>query len=156
MAIRMKTVVTQHAEATCPTHSRTEFRVRDVTSVVDEPEVRGGTNQGPSPTETLLAALLGCTNVITHKIAHKHGIDLHGMELAVDSQLDRRGVSLEEEVEVPFPSMTLKVTLKGHVTPEEAEFLRTELRKYCAISKVVRGSGTEIEEEWTVDAGETV
>ena len=150
MAIKMKLVVTQRAEASCPSHSRTDIRVRDVTTVVDEPIARGGTNMGPTPTETLLAALLGCTNVITNKIAHANDIHLEGMDIVVESEFDRRGVALEAEVDVPFPSMKLKVALKGNLGSDEVAFLKTELRKYCAISKVIRASGTEIEEEWTV------
>ena len=45
-----------------------------------EPRVRGGTNTGPSPTETLMSALIACTNVITHKIAAKHGIPVVTLE----------------------------------------------------------------------------
>ena len=58
MAIKMKTVVTYRAKATCPSHSRTDIPVRDLVAVIDEPIERGGTNLGPSPTETALTCLL--------------------------------------------------------------------------------------------------
>jgi uncharacterized OsmC-like protein len=65
--VKAKTIVTQRIHADCPTHSRTEVSTRDVRTIIDEPLEREGTNMGPSPTETLVAALIGCTNVISHK-----------------------------------------------------------------------------------------
>ena len=55
-------------------HARTDISVRDVETTTDEPEQRGGTNMGLSPVETLMAALIGCTNVISHKIAARDGV----------------------------------------------------------------------------------
>ena len=67
MAIKQKTVVTYKTTATAVSHSRTDIPIRDLVAVVDEPQERGGTNMGPSPTETALTALIACTNVIGHK-----------------------------------------------------------------------------------------
>ncbi|MCO4838378.1 MAG: hypothetical protein KC426_09855, partial [Oceanospirillaceae bacterium] len=76
MAIRMKNVVTYRASAACPTHARTEIPVRDLKVIIDEPTQRGGTNLGPTPTETVMTALIACTNVIGHKNAQRLGTDL--------------------------------------------------------------------------------
>jgi uncharacterized OsmC-like protein len=46
-----------------------------------------------------MAALVGCTNVITHKVAHKNGVDIKSMNIRLEAQLDRRGVTLQEEIE---------------------------------------------------------
>ena len=59
MAIRMKTEVTLKAEADCPSHSLANVAIRDLNFAIDEPEARGGTNQGPTPTDTAIAALVG-------------------------------------------------------------------------------------------------
>ena len=53
--VKPKTTVQQRILATCPTHSRTDLQVRDLESVIDEPEERDGTNLGFTPTETLIA-----------------------------------------------------------------------------------------------------
>src|SRR5262249_44733655 len=100
--VREKTTVTQRIRGNCPTHSRTEISVRDVKGVVDEPKEREGTNMGPTPTETMVAALIACTNVITHKCAKKHGVELKAMTIDAESTFDRRGAQLLEEIEVPF------------------------------------------------------
>jgi putative redox protein len=59
--VREKSTVTQRIRGRCPTHSRTEIAVRDVTTVIDEAKEREGTNIGPTPTETMVAALIACT-----------------------------------------------------------------------------------------------
>ena len=69
VVVREKTTVTQRIHGKCPTHSRTDISVRDVKTVIDEPKEREGTNMGPTPTETMVAALIACTNVISHKCA---------------------------------------------------------------------------------------
>jgi putative redox protein len=99
--VKEKTVVTQRIHGDCPTHSRTEISTRDVRTVVDEPKERDGTNMGPSPTETLVAALIACTNVISHKCAKKRGVEFKSMSIDAESMLDRRGTQLLEEIEVP-------------------------------------------------------
>ena len=69
VVVREKTTIMQRIHGNCPTHSRTEIAVRDVTTVIDEPKEREGTNMGPTPTETMVAALIACTNVISHECA---------------------------------------------------------------------------------------
>jgi putative redox protein len=90
VTVRDKTAVTQRIRGNCPTHSRTEISVRDVSTVIDEPKERDGTNTGPTPTETMVAALIACTNVISHKCAKKHGVEFKAMTIDAESTLDRR------------------------------------------------------------------
>ena len=110
VSIKPKTIVTMKLQGTCSTHARTDVLVRDAEITIDEPEERGGTNLGPSPTETMLAALIGCTNIITHKIAAKNGIQIDVMSVDVEATLDGRGVTLAEEIEVPFREIKLLVS----------------------------------------------
>jgi len=148
--VRQKMRVKMQMKGSAASHSRTDIAVRDLLSVIDEPVERGGTNQGLSPTETLIAALIACTSVISHKIALKHGIALHDMQLRVEADFDRRGVTLEEDVAVPFPAMKLTVDVRTDAGAEQMEQLRHELAMYCPISKVVRASGTVLTEQWNV------
>ncbi|MBF0277004.1 MAG: OsmC family protein [SAR324 cluster bacterium] len=150
MEVKMKTVVTYKMHGVAETHARTKVNVRDLVSLVDEPAERGGSNQAPSPTETMIVALIGCTNVITQKIAKKHGVEIKEMSVDAQTKFDRRGVILEEEVTVPFPEINLTINLKTEATEAEIEIIKTDLKKFCAISKVIRESGTIINEEWRV------
>ena len=82
-------VVHMKLEGSSKSHSRTDILTRDVESVIDEPIVRGGTNLGLSPTETLVSSLIGCTNVITHRIMEKMGfkidkLDISGKKVSIE------------------------------------------------------------------------
>jgi putative redox protein len=145
-----KMTVQQKLQATCPTHSRSDISVRDVETVIDEPVERDGTNLGLTPTETMIAALIGCTNVIGNKIAHKHGIEMRDVTIDAEATFDRRGTALSEEVEVPFPRIVLTVNVVTNVSPEDFAVVPRELQKFCPIAKVIRAAGTEIKEVWNV------
>ena len=149
---KVKTEVTMTMSATCPSHSRADVSVRDVECVIDEPTERGGTNLGMTPTETMVAALIGCTNVITNKIVESYDMKIEAMDIDVDAQFDRRGVTLQDEVQVPFPSMTLNINIKSPNDPSEFDKVKADLQKFCPIAKVIRESGTEIAENWNITA----
>ncbi|WP_299625142.1 OsmC family protein [uncultured Tateyamaria sp.] len=148
MAVKMKTVVTYRAKAQCPTHARTEIPVRDLNVVIDEPIERGGTNLGPSPTEAAMTALIACTNVIGHKNAHRLGIDLGMVTIDADCKFDRRGVLMEEEIDLPFPAITLTVHCDTAATQDDLTRVGVETAKYCAIAKLFEAAGTDLTVNW--------
>lgn len=148
MAIKQKTVVTYKTTATAVSHSRTDIPIRDLVAVVDEPQERGGTNMGPSPTETALTALIACTNVIGHKNAKRLGVDLGTVTIEADCKFDRRGVLLEEEINLPFPEITLHVNCDGPATAGDLSRVGEETAKYCAISKLFEAAGTKLTVTW--------
>ena len=146
-----KSEVIMSMSATGETHARTKINIRDVSSVIDEPEARGGTNQGLTPTETLMASLIGCTNVISKRIAHKMGIELGEMDIQLSAKFDRRGTMLEEEIDVPFSEVTMDIEIDTDATEEQINMLKIDLAKFCPIAKVLRGSGVNIIEYWIIN-----
>ena len=146
-----KSEVIMSMSATGETHARTKINIRDVSSVIDEPEARGGTNQGLTPTETLMASLIGCTNVISKRIAHKMGIELGEMDIQLSAKFDRRGTMLEEEIDVPFLEVTMDIEIDTDATEEQINMLKIDLAKFCPIAKVLRGSGVNIIENWIIN-----
>lgn len=151
--VRMKTTVKQRAHGACPSHARSVISVRDQVFQIDEPSERGGSNTGPTPTETVLAALIGCTNVIGHKCAQSLGIDIGHLDISAVCDFDRRGVSLTEEIEVPFIRIELNVKADGPATQAELQQVATEVAKFCPLSKLYRSAGTEIVETWQPASG---
>jgi uncharacterized OsmC-like protein len=148
MAIKMKTVVTYRTTAQCPTHARTEIPVRDLNVVIDEPLERGGTNLGPTPTEMAMSALIACTNVIGHKNARRLGVDLGDVTIDANCQFDRRGVLMEDEIDVPFPAITLTVNCNTTASQEELTTVGLETAKFCAIAKLFEAAGTDLTVNW--------
>jgi putative redox protein len=149
---KMKTVVTMRLEGHCPSHSRTDIRVRDTGLTIDEPVERGGTNQGPSPTETLMGALAGCTNVIAQKCAEKHGVAFKSIQVDIVSKFDRRGVTLMEEIDLPFDDIEVHITVTTDADAAAMDKVKTDLPKFCPVSKVMRQAGAKVTDIWTINS----
>ena len=146
--IRPKTTVKLKAAAECPSHSLSQVAVRDLVFAIDEPIERDGTNKGPTPTDTAIAALIGCTNVIGHKCADSLGINIGHLSISAAADFDRRGVTLEQEIDVPLTQIALKIETGEAVSQRDLDRLSTEVAKYCPLSKLFRQAGTVINEEW--------
>jgi putative redox protein len=152
LAIRPKTLIEMRMSGTAVTHARTDIAVRDVHAIIDEPAARGGTNLGLTPTETLVSALVGCTNVISQRLAHRDGVTFGAMTIAVQGEFDRRGAALEAEVDTPFTRIALTIEVATDATPEQLDRIKTDLGRYCPIAKVIRAAGTVIDETWIARA----
>lgn len=148
MAIRQKSMMTIKLTGKGTSHSRSETEVDGNTVVIDEPVARGGTNDGPSPTATAYAALMGCTNVIGNKCADKLGVDIGHLSFAMEVDFDRRGVLLQEEVDVPFKAVRLDVVADGGCSDQDLQRVAAETAKYCAISKLYEMAGTDLRITW--------
>ena len=151
MKVKPKSTVIQRVHGKCATHTRTEISVRDVGSVIDEPPERGGGNTGPTPTETMLSALIACTNVISSKCAKNLGIQYETVSIDAEATFDRRGTQLLEEIDVPYPKIQLTINVKTPASDEEMEQLKSDLQRFCPIAKIIRNAGTEIKEIWNVE-----
>jgi len=151
MAVQQKTTVILRAEAECPSHSQANVSVRDLSFSIDEPTERGGGNTGPTPTDTALAALIGCTNVIAHKCAASLNLEIGHLSITAKCYFDRRGVTLAEEIEVPFEKVVLDVKASGgQVDQAQLDQVAAEVAKYCPLSKLFIGAGTVIEQTWQI------
>lgn len=148
MAIRQKTEMTIKLSGRGTSHARSETETDGQSIVIDEPVARGGTNEGPSPTATAYAALIGCTNVIGNKCANKLGVDIGHLGFEMEVDFDRRGVLLIDEVDVPFKAIRLLVTSDGEATEEQLAEVARETEKYCPISKLYEKSGTNLTVTW--------
>ena len=141
-------VVHMKLEGSSKSHSRADIIARDVESVIDEPVARGGTNLGLSPTETLMSSLIGCTNVITHRIMEKMGFKINSLDIKSKTLFNKDGVSLIKEVEIPFPEITLDIAISTNASESDLVEVQKQLAMYCPIAKVIRNSGTVINENW--------
>jgi uncharacterized OsmC-like protein len=150
VTIKQKTTIGMKLAGKGETHARTRVTARDLESIIDEPEARTGTNQGLTPTETLMASLIGCTNVITQRIAHQMGVEIGALEIKLSAQFDRRGVMLAEEIDRPFDDIVLDIDVSTNATSEQLAKIQSDLQKYCPIAKVIRGGGATITENWNV------
>jgi putative redox protein len=153
--IRKKPIIRVELEGHCPTMSLTEVRVRKHSFVIDEPPYRHGTDVGPTPLETMLGALISCTNVISRRIAHEKNIDLKISRIGCVGHLDHRGIDMEADVPVPFPKIELTIEGTTNGTEDEMAALRRELKIRCPMSVILTQAGTIIEESWSLKQSPT-
>jgi putative redox protein len=99
--------------------------------VIDEPVEAGGSDEGPSPTRTLGAALAACTAITVEMYADRKGWDLGRLE-----------VEVEIEYEGPAPR-AFAVTLRCPGTLDEDQLER--LRVIAGKCPVHRALSTETE-----------
>lgn len=151
MTTKVKPYVRQVVKGTAESHSLTLLKTRDLVDVSDEPPERGGTNEGFSPTELFEAALVACTNVISHKVAKKNGVNLMSYDIKLDAGFNRLGVMLKEEIDVPFEDMILTIEVTTDASDEEMTLLAKELEMYCPISKMIVAAGTKLETVWVIN-----
>lgn len=151
MKIRPKKIWTMRLDGDCLSGTRTDVSARGLSTTIDEPVDRGGTNTGLMPVETLMAALAGCTNVITHKIARANDIEIRDMSVRVDATMDSIGTALVQEIDTPFPEVTIRIAITTPADDAKLAVLKTDLPRFCAVSKVLQQAGTKVTEVWTVN-----
>ncbi len=151
MAVREKPIWTFRTHALQETRTKSQAWSRDVKMIIDEPIERGGTNEGPMPVEMVFAGLAGCTHVISNKLATDNDVVIEDMEIDIVTTMDSRGTRLIEPIDVPFPKVIINIvtTMSGH--PEGIDAVVTKLREHCAVSKMLRQSGSEVIENWTIN-----
>ncbi len=150
MTMKSNPYVRQVVTGTAESHSLTLLKTRDLVDVSDEPEERGGTNEGMSPTEFFEASLVACTNVISHKVAKKNGVNLMSYHITLDAGFHRYGVMLKEEIDLPFEDMKMTIDVTTDASDEEMDLLAKELAMYCPISKMIVAAGTKLDMVWNI------
>ena len=150
MKIRPKTIWSMTLDGRCDTPTKTTVRSRDLTVMMDEPKDRGGTNLGLMPLETMMAGLIGCTNAVSHKIAKANGIDIQDMTVRAEVTVNSSGTRLVRETDVPFPEVKLFIEFTTASDDAVVGILKRDLRRFCAVSKVLQQAGSMVEEIWTI------
>ena len=73
-----------NAKGVSESPARIKVSTRNFSIIVDEPPQLGGSDAGPNPVEYLLAALIGCMNVVGHLVAREMGFNIEA--LAIDAE----------------------------------------------------------------------
>ena len=120
--------------ATGDTETKTTVSVRDFEFVVDEPADLGGTNEGPNPVEYLLGAWAGCLNVVAQKVCEEHGVDLAGLDIDVEGDLDpRKFMGMADEPRAGFQEIRVELAVDTDADDETLETIREEVEARCPV-----------------------
>jgi len=115
-----------------PTH--VHLSARDHTIDVDEPEVLGGANAHANPVEYALASLASCQAITYRFWAAKLGIELDGVEVAVEGDIDLHGFfGLDQTTRAGFNGITLDVTPIGPESAERYRELADAVDAHCPV-----------------------
>ncbi|MFN8722076.1 MAG: OsmC family protein [Rhodospirillales bacterium] len=140
--------VTLRIAGDCPGYALSRVRVRGHVVAIDEPPERGGTDEGPAPTETLVAALVGVSNVILRRIARRDGIAIRTLSVAAEAVLDRRGVWLAEAVGNPWREVRLVLTIDTDADDARLAVWTGELMRFSPVHALLTAAGTPVTMRW--------
>ncbi len=124
---------------------RTVSKVRDFEVVTDEVK---GTNTGPTPLETVLAAFLGCEGVIINRCAEVMKFAYSGVDLECAGEVDARGSRGVQGVRPHFQAVRLKVTLYTDEPAERIAKLRKNVEYRCPVMNLLRDAGVALDVTW--------
>ncbi|HEY1237927.1 MAG TPA: OsmC family protein [Solirubrobacterales bacterium] len=105
-----------------------EIEIRQHRLIADEPEEKGGTDQGPKPSELLAAALASCTAITLEMYAGRKEWGLGTVEVAVD---------FTEATPDDPPHFDVRITLGAHLSEEHQDRLRVIAGK-CPVHKALK------------------
>lgn len=113
-----------------------EIEIREHRLIADEPPDKGGSDQGPKPTELLAAALAGCTAITIEMYADRKEWELGEVEVAADFT----------EATADSPAK-FKVDIKAHceLTEEQRDRILTIAHK-CPVHRALMGADVEIDD----------
>ncbi|MGM0377996.1 MAG: OsmC family protein [Bacteroidota bacterium] len=110
-------------------------KARDFEMVIDEPQNLGGTNAGPNPVEYILAGYAGCINVMGHIIAKEQGIELNGLEIQVEGDLDPDKLfGKPTDARAGYQEIRLKVKPETSASREQLDRWIEEVEARCPVN----------------------
>ncbi len=115
-----------------------DVEIREHRLIVDEPEDRGGTDQGPTPTELLAASLASCTAITIEMYADRKGWDLGDVEVTTDFTEATADEPAKFKVDIRSPAQ---------LTHEQHDRILTIAHK-CPVHRALMGADVEINDSF--------
>ncbi len=120
---------------------RSEVSIRQHRLTVDEPVFIGGTDQGPTPVEIVLAALGTCQEITWRAFAAALEIDLQKISVKVEGDIDFCGFfAVDESVRPGYERIRAEIKIETNASQEEIEKLREMAEGHCPVLDILQGS----------------
>ncbi|MDA8354958.1 MAG: OsmC family protein [Actinomycetota bacterium] len=119
----------------------------------DEPVARGGTDTAPTPLETVVGALCGCSAVTFERAARELSFSYEDIEFEASFTLDVRGLLGEAAVRPHFQTVEVEARVR---TPESHERLGTVVEvteRRCPVRNLLVDAGVTLSIEWSAVQG---
>lgn len=122
-------------EGNAETATRLNVSARDFSIIVDEPPVLGGEDKGANPVEYLLASYAGCINVVAHLTAKELGLELDGLKISVNGNLNPDKLfGVETNDRAGFKSITVDFEPRTTASEAEIEHWIKTVKQRCPIN----------------------
>lgn len=113
-----------------------ELEIREHRLTVDEPQDKGGSDKGPSPTELLAGSLAACTSITLLMYAGRKEWELGGVEVAVDFHEGSGGTPAKFDVRI-------RVGAEGELSDDQRERLLVIAGK-CPVHRALQSNDVEV------------
>lgn len=115
--------------------TKTVVKARNFEMIIDEPKNLGGTDDGPTPVEYLLAALAGCLNVVGHLVAKEMGFKLDKMEINIDGDLNpAKFMGKPSEDRTGYTQINVNINAETDVDKETLKEWLKQVEERCPVS----------------------
>jgi len=119
-------------------HTTTDARGFEI--VTDEPPSMGGTDDGMTPLELLLAALGSCTTTMAAMFAEQVGVDLKAARMDVEGDLDPAGFTgMNPDAPKGFTQVRATLTIESPSPREKVEELAELAIDRCPVTCTLGG-----------------
>lgn len=142
--------ITRTVQAIWKGSLRSEAHVRDCPSfLIDEPEVRGGLFEHPTPAEYVLSGLSGCSVAHVDMFAKEVGMPLTGCRVNGRLTMGRFGPDDERSRAGGIQGIELDVEVTSSGTQEEMDRVRDLFREKCILYLFAK-SAVPVTDNWTL------
>ena len=129
-----KCAVTVKADSNLVEGFMSKVKARDFEVIVDQNKGMGGSDNGPRPSEYVLAALAACHEVTYRLYADAMDISLEEVSVSVTGYSDARGFfGLDDSVRAGFSHITGEINVRSSATDSELEQLRQAVNCHCPV-----------------------
>lgn len=118
---------------------KTRVQARQFSHLLDEPTDWGGSDQGMTPVESLLASLAGCMSVGVRFYAKKFSVQIDDIQVHVDGELDPRGIMGMKGFRIGLSSIQYKFNISSSSPQENIDQLIEYAKQHCPVGDTIKG-----------------
>jgi len=116
-------------------NTKTIVNARNFKLIIDEPESLGGNNEGATPVEFLLAALVGCLTVVGNLVAKEMGFVINDLQIDVEGDMNpAKFLGKSDEQRTGYQEIRGNVKVKSKVDATILEKWLKEVERRCPVS----------------------